>query len=610
MSNIIQKIKQYICDHYAAIIVAFFISIIYGLPNVWFMSSLGDDYKGVPMMQVANEDFYIARMREILDGHPMVASQFFFEYKNQYPLAPPTGEFLYAIPAFIFKLSIVTVVMLSKFILPFILFLLIYALIYRITLFDISWHKKLNAISGGLFVVLGYDLVDYRTILNLISGEAHPEGWLLWARPVHPILGAIFLISFLICIYNIIMRKRKKRSIILGSLFLALMMASYFFSWGVAISILFVLVIFFLFDKRYGVVKDFINLFVLAIVFSLPYWYIAFQARSSEWYQDSLMHSGLFFTHYPIINKVLVSGALMYILVFVYFYLVKRNIFNKYLISIDKRTKLQDWVVICSSFIIGGFLALNQQVVTGMTIWPFHFVQYTIPLVIISVSILFYNVIRNYSKLLWSFWIVFVIGSSIIFGVHNQIGAYKNNFSNYTNLQEFSSLFNWLNKQEKNCVILTPDSKVYTHDLGIFLSSFAHCNTYANSAIFSTILPQERRYHNYLVKLRLKGIKGEEIEEYIQNNYPEMQEYLFSNWKGLFGLSLFGDFKDDKLVKRINNLPDNYRDFLNKDFESELNKYKINYIVSVEPIRDYVLNQMTSVYQIFKNDNYLIYGFN
>jgi len=45
------------------------------------------------MMRTANEDFYLARIQEILDGHPSVGSPAFSEYKNEPPLSPPVRYF-------------------------------------------------------------------------------------------------------------------------------------------------------------------------------------------------------------------------------------------------------------------------------------------------------------------------------------------------------------------------------------------------------------------------------------------------------------------------------------------------------------------------------------
>ena len=118
--------------HKYAIVTAVAVGIIYLAPHILFMWSLGDGYQGIPMMLTANEDFYLSRMQEILDGHPLLGSPFFFEYKDQWPLTPPVGEMFYAIPAKLLNISLVNVLLISRFVLQAILFLLVYLLINRL----------------------------------------------------------------------------------------------------------------------------------------------------------------------------------------------------------------------------------------------------------------------------------------------------------------------------------------------------------------------------------------------------------------------------------------------------------------------------------------------
>ena len=180
--------------HHAAIAAAFLVGVIYITPHLIFQWSLGDAYRGIPMMQTANEDEYLARIQEILDGHPSLGSPVFYEYKNEPPLAPPVGEFFYAFPAMLMSISPVAVLTASRFLLPAILFILVYFLIYKMTTLSVSppWKEgeekspspslkggggnilvaKITAITGGILVTLGYDLVDYRTVLGLLRGSA------------------------------------------------------------------------------------------------------------------------------------------------------------------------------------------------------------------------------------------------------------------------------------------------------------------------------------------------------------------------------------------------------------------------------------------------------
>lgn len=295
--------------------MAAFVGLIYIAPNIFFILSLGNAYKGIPMMQTANEDFYLARIQEILDGHPMLGSFFLFEYKDQVPLTPPGGELFYAVPSILLSISPVNILIASRFFLPFVLFLLVYHLIRLLTANKEFLSNKINAVAGALLITLGYDLIDYRTIFNYLKGSASPESFLIWSRPVNPVLGAIFLMSFLLLVWLVIKEeKRKKLPIVGASIFMALMMMSYFFSWGIAISIAAALILIYLLKKRYKTAKNLTIIIILGFLFSLPYWYNAWRASQSPWYYDSTLRSGLFYTHYPLLNKVMLAVLGIYLL--------------------------------------------------------------------------------------------------------------------------------------------------------------------------------------------------------------------------------------------------------------------------------------------------------
>ena len=186
-------------NNYFVLTVGVIVGLIYVLPNVFFIASLGDSYRGIPMMQTANDDFYLARIQEVLDGHPLIGSSAFFEYKNQFPISPPVGEILYALPSLIFGVSPSNTLIAGRFFLPAILFFLVYCLIRQLTDEGNIFANKINAVAGALWVTLGYDLIDYRSVINFFTGDqAFSYGFLIWARPVNPILGAVFLFSFIL----------------------------------------------------------------------------------------------------------------------------------------------------------------------------------------------------------------------------------------------------------------------------------------------------------------------------------------------------------------------------------------------------------------------------
>src|SRR3989344_3836142 len=579
-----QRLLTIFKENYLALMLALIVGLIYIGPQLLFIYSLGEDYRGIPMMKTPNEDFYLARIQEIIDGHPLVGSSAFYEYKGEWPMQPPTVEMIYALPSLVFGFAPASVLVASKFVLPFILFLAVYFLIRGLTGNIKLFSNKANAVAGALLVTLGHDLIDYRSLWRLFGG-AEPGGFLIWARPVNPIMGAVFLMLFLFCVWRVIRKtSRPKTCVLFASIFLALMMASYFFSWGMAVSVLGVLCLIYLAKRDYGVIKKFALIILLAVILALPYWYGVFQASQSEWYADSVLRNGLFYTHYPLLNKLMLAVLAVYAVI-VFLPLLKQSAGKSFR---EKLSALEDWHWFSLAFILGSLLVYSQQVVTGMTVWPYHFVQYSIPLAMVVIMALLYNVLREKSKFLWALAVLAAAFSSLFYGIYVQAGAYNRFYSEQAGRQAFAPIFERLNKQEKDCVVLVSinESERDFALLSGLIPAFTHCNVYLSTWVFS-LMPEDRRLHNYMVLLRLKGVEPDAIEEYLQENKSEARVHLFSNWKGLYGLPDFPDFTDGLMEKRLKEFPEQYRLFLERDFKTELKKYRIDYILSANNLSLY-----------------------
>lgn len=584
--------------HWLAIGVSISIGAIYFVPHIWFITVESESYQGIPLMQTASEDFYISRMQEILDGHWLTGSTVFFEYKDQAPTQPPTNEFFYTLPSLAFGVPLMATLTASRFLLPAILSLLVYFLIYRMLGSD-DKARCITALAGALLVTLGYDLIDFRTAWMYLTGAAKPSSFLIWTRPVHPVTGAILLFAFLNFIWSIVENLQPRKIHIWGAgAMLAWMFMSYFFSWGLALSVLTMLGVVFVFRRDYLKVRSLVWVFLAGLFLSSPYWYLSFVARQSSWYEESLLRTGLFYTHYPVFNKVLIAVLALYII-----YLAVK-VFRD-------RTQLESRDYFILALLAGGLFAFNQQVITGMTVWPFHFVQYTIPLSIVAAVVVLHNMFAS-RRVFWVASCVLIMTASLVFGVFTQYHAYAAGVVEQSRkIQNYKLALDWLNGQEKDCVALVnADIRKFIEFTGMVVA-FTHCNVYGNSWSYS-LMPQDRIYHTYLVNLRFRGISGEEIEEYLRKDSLtkiDAQTYLSSSWAGLYDVARFPDFTDTVLSQRLARLPEDYREFLKRDFRLELDKYKLDYILSFGPLPAGVQQQLSGPELLEEENGIFIYKY-
>lgn len=600
--------------HRWALLAAVMVGMIYVAPYLFFIVSAGDQYRGIPPLHTANEDDYIARIREITDGHPLVGAFAFYEEKEQWPLTPPVAEMIYALPHLIFGISVITIVIASKFILPVLLFVLIYLLIYLLTEQAKAslLVRSVNAVAGALLVLLGYDLVDYQRVLLSLTGKVSSSYFLFWSRPVNPIMGAIFLFTFLICLWMIINRHRYS-AIAMGvaGVFLALMMSSYFFSWGLAISVLAFLMTGYLLKRDYRLLRNLSSMVLAAVLLASPYWYISWQLSETPAYREILLRNGLFYTHTPLLNKILLIALTGYALM-VFFLYLKRNVLLLWCGRLveEKSGMITDWHLFLVALLLGSFWSFNQQVVTGRAIWPFHFVQYTIPLVMVAGFVLLYNVVRVLWPKGWMVVVAVIAGSAVAWGVYTQVTAYQTHFASDIQLQSYQSVFDWLNKQPTDCVVFVLEDRNKLYTLNKLIPAFTHCNIYISPVVY-TLVQSERRHDGYLALLRLKGVTADTIEAYLAEaeNRGEATGYFFSNWAGLHGAPQFPDVQDRILEERLEKLPKEYRQFMEEDFTTVLRRYRLDYIVSIGPLRESVAAQLPQIEFIDVFNGVYVYRF-
>src|SRR3989344_6131029 len=361
-----QSSKLFLKRHYLAILFAIVVGVMSVAPRLLLINSLGDSYKGIHLTYPDDNSYYMARMQDIIDGHWFVSSPFIYEYKNQRPLVYPVGEYFYALPSILFNIPLVDILVFNKFLFPFALFLLSYALVYLLTGKPDYLSGKFNAIAGGLLVTLEYNFVDYKNTFLKFAGDSGAVS-LIWTRPVNPATGAVLIFIFLYFLWLYI-SSRKTKHLVFSAVTFSLMVG-YFFTWSLSLAIALTLAVIFLLGGSYSAAKRVGYVILLGFLLSASYWHNTLQFLNSGSRDVVSARDGMIFTHEPIYNKILLIATLLF---FSALFIVYRKC-RREGIKISLSWSFN------SALILGGLFALNQQIITGKTIWPYHFVQYTIP---------------------------------------------------------------------------------------------------------------------------------------------------------------------------------------------------------------------------------------
>ncbi len=579
----------FIRKNFIFIMGALLVGVVSILPQIIPVLHLGNEYKGIPFIYTANEDTYLARIREVIDGHPLVGSAFFYEYKNWRPIVPAIGENLYAIPTLLFSAPLLGVVTASKFLLPAGLFILASLLILRLSTDPQSKWSKVNAFVGALLITLGYDIFDYQHFFKLVTNPVDAFSLSVWTRPINPILGAIFLLIFLLLILKII-EQRKIIYIIPAAVVWALSVG-YIFSWTLILAIVGLFILLFIIKKDFVLVRQLILLVLLWFVLTFPYWYSLLGALgNSVGGVAAASRNGIFLTHRPIINKI--------VLAFTFIFLGFSGYFRWYQ---KGKNSPETWWYVLEVFVAASWAVFNQQIITGRTVWYHHYVQYTIPLGIVVVMVIFNNWVR---PILFKVWAGFIVSIILFVSFYNFIDlrAINYRYLDFQNLQSYAPLFLWINKNAaRECVILNQDTPVRFE---LLVSAFTGCNSYAPSWVFDGV-PAERIRHDYLVMLRLRGINPESVKQYLIDHETEVRSYFFKDWDQMFGRG-----PDPYITEVIDRLSSDYASFVKGNFVDELKKYKLDYILFVGPPSPDLTKSLPGIMPAFQYDNFYLYRFN
>lgn len=553
--------------HKIALIFALFIIIVSAAPHILGVYS-ASPFHGAPLLIQSDEDVYLSRIRAIYEGDLLVHSPVFLEYKDSPIAVFPIGEYLYLVPA-IFGIPFLLSVIIIKIILPSILFLAVYFFMFSFLSGDETdgppLSSRLTAIAAALLVVFGYDLTILGHLLSIINNPSQLVNFSVWGRLVNPITGGIFLFCFLQILWRVFKTGGNRFMVIVGGATLALM-SGYIFSFGISCGILFILAALSVFLRK---LRSFYSYIVIGILGVTPFFaqlFITFW-HSSE--NISLGKNGLLTTNTPLVNTFVLAVAV---------FLLFTTAFLKY-----KEKFLQDRTYFCWAIVIGTFFAYNQQVFTGKTVWPAHFVQYSIPLSFIVAIACFHRLFSGRSPSVYRLIMYGLSAVAIVLGILS-VSALQKQSGQYNNLNRSMAAFNWLNKNAPTpCVVLSSE---LVENLSFKIPAYTKCKSYYSPYVFFGV-PEERIVHNYFSLLRLRGISPDDISLYLVAHSSEARASFFRDWKDLFRdmqypwLASIGDRTEiDRWYQDLSvKLTSQYKIFFQTDFYSQLKKYRLDYVV-------------------------------
>lgn len=574
--------RTYFKEHYAIIILCIAIGALISAPSIYFRYFDGG-YRGIDFFGSDAENHYLGGIQEIYDGHWSSGNIYIAEGKNDPYVQQPFPAIIVALLGKLLGMSSRDVNILTKFIFPAILTLIVYGLFLNV------FGRKDLAILMAVFIML---IQATWIFLNpaawlpfFLRGEfvGTDNNFISYARPVNPQISSIFFFAYLLCAWKFLFDdaavKFKNAYGAAGAAFLGLTFHIYFFAFSFLSVFNAVLFSWFLYSKDWERLKKIFYVSIGALIIAIPYFVNVFKMTMSPFYDQLSRRTGMAETHKFIFSGVWWGTTAL----FLSLYRGSREV-----------------KIFILTFLATAFIVTNQQMITGRTLsLPAHYHWYYIAP--FSGAIIFYLFFIYFEKLagvlasrLAMLALIAVFFSA---GFLYQETSYARQRDGFIYNQKYAPVLSWLDQN------IRKESSIFVNeDLSAFIPVYTHHNVYYSGTLTDSLTGEERIHNSIYAYFYLDGVSSDSAGDFFHANRNLIGGRFFSDYYRQKN-GCYGCFPDSVLDGFISE----YRNFLNKDFVGQLKKYQIDYAVwDKEKNPSWRLDRFFSE-KVYDKDNIIVY---
>ncbi len=265
--------------HWAAGALAVLVGALLILPPLWAKVGLGIDLNDPLNIRIADESYYLARIRDVLDGYPLSGNPYAWEGKTAFPGQPVfLGEYLSAEAIRLTGLGVVAGSVVLDAILPLVAVLLTYACFFAAT--------RVRALSlFGTAVLLFW----------FFPGD--------FARTVSPQLNFLFWLTQFLLLHAIFARPPSPRGrailIAAAAINFGLLFYLYTYYWTFWLAFLGILSVAAFLRRDRSRVAVILKIVFGGLVVALPYLVTMVRILARPEYGDTVRRIGMIDSHFP-----------------------------------------------------------------------------------------------------------------------------------------------------------------------------------------------------------------------------------------------------------------------------------------------------------------------
>ncbi|HEY4505066.1 MAG TPA: hypothetical protein VJI73_04830 [Candidatus Paceibacterota bacterium] len=356
MLDVIKKERFYLLS---LIIVAGVLSLITPVENYWYG---GKTWQSIPP---TGESYYLERIREIADGHPLLGNPYFIEHTDEIAPAFFVPDWIATIP-----------------------YLLGAPMLATMAINNFIW--------GGVFVILLYFLFRKIILSPLICCVgvvfAYIQVYSLMIRPVSMQLIFPVFIFFLIALYAWLSDQGGEKTGLILAISIALSVYDYSYLAQLIFITYWLIFAYYLYRKDWTILKNQLKVGVLALFFALPGLILTFFQTGHPFYLETMRRIGLVYTHLPT-AEVYYHGRWIILAIIL-------GAITILALSDKQRKELRSGILTFVASGLGVIILSASNWVTGLDLEIAQHVQrFAILLLAVVTVILFYLIGSNYYEI-------------------------------------------------------------------------------------------------------------------------------------------------------------------------------------------------------------------
>src|SRR3989344_1742196 len=352
-------------SHWSALAAALLVALFVASPIIVFPYVAGSEYRGINIMHFGSDEYlYLVRGKDALEGNRL-GQPFLAEVKSGQDPTFSYAEKMLVAPLRILGVSeqvnIVTYINILNFISVVVIVLLMYAFALRLS------GNRAIALAGAVFAITGYSITEEHTLFY--------SSYDVYGRSVFPFMSSIPFFGFLIALHEALVVRKDWRFIIVAGLILGLMCYIYFHAWTFSFALVGALAL------LYALMRDWPRVGHVCAIGAIGATLGAYNIVQLFLYVVGPFAAQLSYFYYAIEGHFFVmsnTGLATAVLLSILVYLRGRDANTPFIAAI----------------IAAGWIAVNQQIITGRVVQYGHYFWYFIsPLSIIIAAYLLWRIL-------------------------------------------------------------------------------------------------------------------------------------------------------------------------------------------------------------------------